>query len=78
MNKARRKRIDTVMQKLSELMAEVDDLRDQEELAYEALPESLRQSDRGFAMQESIEALQEAMDLLEQADSAMDNARGDA
>ena len=67
MNKARRKAIEKISEQLEELQAELQELRDAEEEAYDNLPESLQEGEKGDAMQEAI-------DNMESADSSIQDA----
>jgi hypothetical protein len=67
MNDARRKAITEIAKKLEALRDEIVGLRDDEQDAYDNMPESLQNSDRG-------EASQAAVDSLESAESAVDEA----
>jgi phage shock protein A len=67
MNNERRKRIADVVSKLEEAKEELDSLRDEEQEAYDNTPESLQESDRGYAMQEAIDNLESACNSVEEA-----------
>ena len=67
MNKERRKAIEKISDKLTDLQAEIEELREAEEEAYDNLPESLQDGERGDAMQE-------AMDNMECAGSSIQDA----
>jgi len=67
MNKARRKAIETISDKLTELQEDLQAIREEEEEAYDNLPEGIQDSERG-------EAMQEAMDNLESAESSIQDA----
>lgn len=67
MNKERRKAIEQISERLVALKDEINSIaegiecqRDEEQEAYDNLPESLQNGDRGSAMQEAIEALDAA------------------
>ena len=60
MNKARRMRLIAVQSKLSDLKAEIEQIRDEEQEAYDNLPEGLQDSERGERMSEIIETLDDA------------------
>lgn len=60
MNRQRRNRIELVMTKLDELREEIEALRDEEQEAFDNLPESLQEGERGEAMNEAIENLDSA------------------
>lgn len=65
MNKKDRKRVEAVLDKLEELRAEIDDLKDHEELKLEGLPESLDQSERTLAMHAAVDAFSDALDAFD-------------
>lgn len=67
MNAHRRKEIKRIALQLDALINMIDDikssiegLRDEEQDAFDNLPESLQESERGQTMQEAIDALDEA------------------
>ena len=64
MNNTRRKRIDAVIAKLDEPSEELEALKEEEEEAYDNLPESLQESERGEVMQEAIDNLDEAVNNI--------------
>ena len=75
MNKIRRKELAKIVAKLEELealhqeiMEELEAVRDEEQEALDNLPENLQESERGEQMQEYIDAMESAMDDLEQLD----------
>ena len=57
MNKARRGRIEKVANLLEELRGELESVKDEEQSAYNNMPESLQGSERGDSMQDAIDAL---------------------
>ena len=74
MNKQRRKAIEKISDKLEELQAELQMLKDEEEEAYDNLPESLQDGEKGEAMQETIEYLDNADSFIEDAKDALNDA----
>lgn len=73
MNKDRRKSIERIVDKINEIKADLTGVRNDEEEAYDNLPEGIQSSERGDSMQEAIEAmddadgaLQDAVDYLEE------------
>ena len=90
MNKYRRKMIERVQDeirllydKIEDLRSEIDCIKEEEQEAYDNLPESLQYSDRGDAMQQSIDALETAYDYiddcysrLEEFDNSLEEAIG--
>ena len=73
MNNKRRAEVKRIMQKLKDdvyslldkAREELEIVRDDEQEAYDNLPESLQYSDKGEDMERCIEALDEMMDYLE-------------
>ena len=67
MNKARRKQIAAAIGILETVKETIEDIRGAEEDAYDNLPESIQESDKGEEMQEYVEALEDACDSLDEA-----------
>lgn len=74
MNNTRRKAIQKIYDRLEELMHDIEALQEEEQEAYDNLPESLQDGERGQAMQEAADnleyaasSIQEALDYLEEA-----------
>lgn len=65
MNKQRRKWLEDIVGKLDEQKNELSSLIDEEQGAYDNMPESLQDSERGEAMSDTLDALQTEMDNLE-------------
>lgn len=88
MNAQRRKALADLMDRLTPLAATITDIkdaletiRDEEQEAFDNMPEGLQQGDRGQAMEEAISTLDSAIDDLENFDidnivSSIDEARG--
>ena len=92
MNSDRRKRIDAVIESINkikdqlvDLRCEISDIKDGEEEAMNNLPESMRDGDRGQAMQDTVDAIDEAytaimddsMIDLDEAVSRLEAAKGE-
>jgi len=60
MNKARRNR-------LEKLIGELVEVREDEQEAFDNLPESLQSGERGEAIESAIDSIEEAMDALTEA-----------
>lgn len=60
MNKQRRKYLAEAVEKLNEAMSIVDGVRNDEQDAFDNMPESLQYSERGEQMEEYIDNLDEA------------------
>ena len=67
MNNDRRKRLNEVKERITAILCTIEEIRDEEETAYENLPESLQESERGEKMYEAVEGLQDLYDNLESA-----------
>jgi hypothetical protein len=71
MNNERRKAIAAVVKQLEgwpdieELKGELETIRDDEQEAFDNMPESLQQGERGQAAEAAVNALQEAIDMLD-------------
>jgi uncharacterized coiled-coil DUF342 family protein len=76
MNKDRRNQIAEVAAKLADLEAlrdeikeAIENIRDEEQEYFDNMPEGLQQSDRGYAAEEAISQLDEAVSALEDLDT---------
>lgn len=73
MNNIRRKEIRKVKETLENLLNDIDMLKLEEEEAYDNMPESLQESDRGGEMLENIEYLDEAYNAVDEAIETLGN-----
>lgn len=69
MNKERRKAIQKAIQKIEEL---VQNIFDEEQAAYDNMPESLQESENGLNSMDAQESLEAAIDALEEAVSYLE------
>ena len=67
MNEQRRKRLSKIKEKLNGLLDEVAEIKDDEQNAFDNLPESIQGSERGERMSEIIDSLDEVYDSIEAA-----------
>lgn len=67
MNKDRRKRLDALIDKLGELLAELDEIQTEEGEAFENMPESIQQSERGTTMESFMDLMENARIDIESA-----------
>lgn len=74
MNKDRRARIEKIKEALEELRGQIEDLQSEEQEAFDAMPESLQQGDRGQASEAAADALQSAYDSADEAISQLEAA----
>ena len=70
MNKERRKELAKAIAQLEEIRDTIEYVRDEEQEAYDNMPESLQDTDRGQAMLEAIDNLDYATGNI---DDAIDN-----
>ncbi|MCY4600928.1 MAG: hypothetical protein OXF27_13530 [Acidobacteria bacterium] len=72
MNKDRRKRLGELNQRLDAIAADLETIRDEEQDAYDNLPEAFQDGAQGEAMQESIDAMAETQDRIEEQAGEID------
>lgn len=65
MNKERRKRLEVVAQTIDELVQEMYDIQNDEQDAFDNLPEGLQMSERGDQMQDNIDNIDSIISDLE-------------
>lgn len=75
MNNERRKRIDALLEKLSSISTDIDILLDEEQEAFDNLPESLQDGERGQKMTEAVDQLEEAKGELEDVVAQLEGAK---
>ena len=72
MNKQRRKAISDIYDKLIDIQSNLECIRDEEQEAFDNLPESIQCSERGERMEEYISSLDEALDYVGYAVDSLD------
>lgn len=65
MNKARRKWLEETINKLEEQKTELESIGEEEQEAYDNMPESLQDSEKGQTMYENIDTLEAAASDLD-------------
>ena len=65
MNAQRRKQLNKIRESLDCLIVELDQVKDDEEEAYENMPESLQESERGQLMYENVDKLEDIVNELQ-------------
>ena len=65
MNKTRRKQLEDLIEQLSIIKDSIETVLEEEQEAFDNLPEGIQVSERGEIMQENIDNLQTAADSLE-------------
>jgi len=67
MNKQRRKELDTIYRKIEDIMQDLETVCGDEQDAYDNLPESFQESDRGETMYNAIDNMESALSSLGEA-----------
>ena len=67
MNKARRKALADIQSKIEELQCLLEDIKDDEEMAKDNMPENLWESERYEMMEEAVSNMEYALDNLQDA-----------
>ena len=75
MNKARRKQLSEIAELLQELNERVELLRDEEQDAFDSLPESLQQGERGQGMELAVEKMDAAIESIGESITALEEAQ---
>lgn len=76
MNKVRRNQIEEILVKLSDIQNDIECISEDEQEAFDNLPESLQYSERGDNMQEAIDNLDYALSSLEEVIDYLTEAQG--
>ena len=75
MNNIRRKAIQEIMDKLEDLKCDIESLRDEEQEAFDNLPEGIQASERGEAMESAAYNLDEAYESIESVIESLEEAQ---
>lgn len=75
MNKNRRKQIDDVLEQLNPLLLEIESVKDEEQEAYDNLPESMQNGDKGEKMADAVNNLEYAFDSLTEVIDYLESAK---
>lgn len=67
MNEKRRKSLRVAIDHLEKASSIVQDCKDEEQEAHDALPEPIQWSERGEKMEEAVSAMEEAISLIDEA-----------
>ena len=76
MNKQRRKAIQQALDQLSEIRSSVEDINSEEQDAFDSLPESFQDSERGESIWQAIELLETATGDIDEVIDALEQAQG--
>lgn len=69
MNKPRRKELERALAMIAEARAIIENCADEEQEAFDNMPEGLQESERGEKMEEAISAMVDAYETLEEVES---------
>lgn len=75
MNDKRRKSLDEAINFLDNAKSLIEQIKEEEEETLENLPDNMKEGDKGSAMQEAIDNLDTALGSIEDASSAVDEAK---
>lgn len=75
MNKNRRKQIDDILEQLNPLLLEIESVKDEEQEAYDNLPESMQNGDKGEKMSDAVNNLEYAFDSLTEVIDYLESAK---
>ena len=73
MNKERRKELEEIAGAIMDVRMRLESVKDEEQDAFDALPEGFQRSDKGEAMEEAIQNMEDAIGQLEDAQSSVEN-----
>lgn len=73
MNAARRKKIQKAIEMIADARAMLEEAKDEEQDAFDNMPESIQYSERGETMEEYIDSLEEAISSLEDVEELEDS-----
>jgi hypothetical protein len=73
MNNAQRKEIADITAELQNLASRLEPLAEEERAKYDNLSEGLQQSERGSAIAEAANQLEEALEFIQQAESSLES-----
>ena len=75
MNKTRRKQLSEITEQLQGLRDLIEQLQEEEQEGFDNLPEGLQQGDRGQAMEQATEQMGTALDSIDEAVQALEEAQ---
>lgn len=75
MNNARRAKLELLNDRIQNIVEELQEICDEEQGAHDGLPDSLQSSAKGETMQNNVNCMEEAIDLLNNAQETITNAK---
>lgn len=76
MNAARRKRLSEILSKIEAASADLDSVKEEEQEAFDNLSEGLQQSEQGQNAEAAVQAMDNAMQSLNDAGASIEEAQG--
>ena len=73
MNKSRRRKLENILFLLGEHMEELEGIRDEEQEAFDNMPESLQNSEKGDAMTCNVDEIDSAIIDIQSAVDSLNN-----
>lgn len=74
MNKQRRKELEAILNELADLRSRLETVKDEEQDAYDNMPEGLQSSERGEKAEQACSSLDDALTAFDEIDSAINDA----
>jgi hypothetical protein len=75
MNDSRRKRLEAASQLISQAISSIEEVREEEQEAFDNLPENMQEGEKGEAIETAINTLDDALSALTEALSGIDDAQ---
>jgi len=75
MNRDRRRQLADIAGQLMDLRERIEVLREEEQEAYDNLPESLQEGERGQAIEQAVDALDTALAAVDEVTDALEEAQ---
>jgi len=75
MNNARRKELSALISEIEDVRSRLETVKEEEQEAYDNLPESLQDGERGEQMQAAIDAMENADSLLDDLIGSIEEAK---
>lgn len=76
MNAARRKELDKAFSQIEEAKSIIEAVKDEEQEAFDGMPENMQQGDRGSAMESAVSNLEDAIGEMENVLANIEDAKG--
>lgn len=75
MNNVRRHHINAIISTLQDRLSQLETIRDEEQEAYDSMPDGLKESDRGQQAEQACSELDDACSNLESVIDSLENAK---